>query len=164
MTDDSKTPLAFTFFTEIGIIAQLSQTLLERSLPDGLRLPNFGVLNHFSRLGGEHSPAKLARAFQVTKGAMTNTLQRLEARGLVEVRPDPSDGRAKRVHITRKGRQVRDKAIAALTPALAGLETRFAAEQFRNSLPFLEQVRRYLDAARDAPNGSPGNDVITDEG
>ncbi len=156
MADDSGDPLVFTFFNEIGIIAQLSQTLLERSLPDGLRLAHFSVLNHFARLGGERNPAELARAFQVTKGAMTNTLQRLEARGLVEVRPDPRDGRAKRVRITRKGMRARDKAIAALAPAMAELEARFAARQFGGALPFLRQVRTYLDTARDASAGGTG--------
>ncbi len=161
MADDSGDPLVFTFFNEIGIVAQLSQTLLERSLPDGLKLPHFGVLNNFARLGGKRNPAQLARAFQVTKGAMTNTLQRLEARGLVEVRPDPRDGRAKRVRITRKGLRARDKAIAALAPAMAELEARFATRQFRDALPFLQQVRTYLDAARDA---SDGGAVRTAEG
>ena len=156
MAEDTKDPLVFAFFNEIGIIAQLSQTLLGRSLPDGLRMSHFGVLNHFARRGGEQNPAELARAFQVTKGAMTNTLQRLEARGLVEVRPDPRDGRGKRVRLTKKGLRARDKAIAALAPAMAGLEARFAARQFRGALPFLQQVRTYLDEARDAPEGKAG--------
>ena len=39
------------------------------------------VLNHFARLGGEKTPAQLARVFHVTKGAMTNTVGRLDAAG-----------------------------------------------------------------------------------
>lgn len=156
MADDSEDPQVFEFCNEIGIIAQLSQTLLERSLPDGLRLPHFGVLNHFARLGGERNPAELARAFQVTKGAMTNTLQRLEARGLVEVRPDPRDGRAKRVRITQAGLRARDDAIAALAPTMAELEAQFAVQRFRDALPFLRQVRAYLDTARNASERGAG--------
>ena len=87
---------------------------------------------------------------------MTNTLRRLEARRLVEVRPDPRDGRAKRVRITRKGLRARDEAIAALAPAMAGLEARFAARRFGDALPFLRQVRTHLDAARDASGGGAG--------
>ncbi|MCE3289998.1 MAG: MarR family transcriptional regulator, partial [Caulobacter sp.] len=71
--------------TEIGIISQLSNAALERSLPEGMSAAQFGVLTHFMRRGGEKSPAQLAKAFQVTKGAMTNTLQRLEAQGFVRV-------------------------------------------------------------------------------
>jgi DNA-binding MarR family transcriptional regulator len=33
----------------------------------------FKVLNHLVRLGDGTTPAKLAKAFQITKGAMTNT-------------------------------------------------------------------------------------------
>ncbi|MEQ1783915.1 MAG: helix-turn-helix domain-containing protein, partial [Hyphomonadaceae bacterium] len=97
MSDDDSRLLYFRLFTEIGIINQLSSNRLERELPDGMSLAQFGVLNHFVRLGGQWAPTRLARAFQVTKGAMTNTLQRLEAQGLVKVVPDPKDARAKLV-------------------------------------------------------------------
>ena len=74
-------PLVFVFFNEIGIIEQLARNLLERALPAGLKQPHFGVLNHLVRLGDDKSPLFLSRAFQVSNGTMTNTLQRLEARG-----------------------------------------------------------------------------------
>jgi len=147
-------PVAFEFFNEIGIIGQLSQHGLERALPDGLKLSHFTVLNHFTRRGGEESPAELARAFQVTKGAMTNTIQRLQARGLVAVRPDPRDGRAKKVSLTDAGRAARDDAIAAITPIIAQLHGRFSDSQFEAALPFLREVRIYLDEARDRPAAS----------
>jgi DNA-binding MarR family transcriptional regulator len=142
-------PAAFRFFNEIGIIEQLARNVFERVLPDGLKVSQFALLNHFVRLGDDKNPADLARAFQVTKGAMTNTLQRLEARGLVTVGPDPDDGRGKRVHITEAGRRVRDRSIAALGPALAVLEREFGEAAFADALPFLERLRASLDAARD---------------
>lgn len=150
MSDDADDPAVFAFFNEIGIIAQLSQALLERALPDGLKLSHFGVLNHFARLGGEWNPARLARAFQVTKGAMTNTLQRLEARGLIEVVPDPNDGRGKLARITEKGLEVRNQAVKALMPAMRKLESDIDREIFRGALPFLQSLRAYLDQARES--------------
>ncbi len=141
-------PPIFTLFNEIGIIEQLSRRRLENVLPDGLKISHFGVLNHFARLGGERAPVELARAFQVTKAAMTNTLGRLEARGLVEIRPDPDDGRAKRVTLTAKGRKVRDRAIAALGPELAEIASHIPARDFAAALPFLQRLRAYLDEAR----------------
>lgn len=149
MTSPKSDPPAFIFFNEIGIIEQLSRTRLERVLPDGLKISHFGVLNHFVRLGGERSPAELARAFQVTKGAMTNTIQRLEARGLITVRPDPRDGRGKRVAITSAGRRARDEAVAAIGPLLAELEGAFSRKDFAAALPFLQELRAYLDRSRD---------------
>lgn len=149
-------PLVFAFFNEIGIIEQLARNAFERVMPDGLRLPHFSVLNHFVRLGGERSPGELARAFQVTKGAMTNTLQRLEARGLIALRPDPRDGRAKLVAITPAGRQVREQAVAALAPQIAALAARFPEAEFARALPFLREVRAYLDRERNARDGFEG--------
>lgn len=142
-------PLMFSFFNEIGIIDQLAGSVLERALSGGLRMAHFVVLNHFVRLGGSRSPAELARAFQVTRGAMTNTIRRLQARRLVAVTPDPDDGRAKRVAITAAGRRVRDQAVGAIGAPMGLLEARFGADRFRDALPFLRQLRAHLDAARD---------------
>ena len=69
MVEPAEDPPAFRLFTEIGIIEQLARNRLERGLPDGLKVSQFVVLNHLVRLGGEWSPARLANAFQVTKGA-----------------------------------------------------------------------------------------------
>jgi DNA-binding MarR family transcriptional regulator len=142
-------PVLFAFFNEIGIIDQLAQARLERALPDGLRAPHFIVLNHLVRLGDDKSPARLARAFQVTKGAMTNTLQRLEARGLIALSADPEDGRGKRVMLTAAGRSMRDQAIAALGPVFADLGAVITTEEVEASLPFLRRIRAHLDRSRD---------------
>jgi len=138
----------FSFFNEIGILEQLARTQFERSLPDDLRMSHFSVLNHFARLGGERSPLELATAFQVTKGAMTNTLKRLEARGLIEIKPDPRDGRAKLVRMNAKGQRVRDEAIKAAMPLFNRLGEKFAPEDFEQALPFLQELRQFLDQDR----------------
>lgn len=138
----------FTFFNEVGIINQLASTQLERALPDGLKLAHFAVLNHFARLAGERTPVDLARAFQVTKGAMTNTLQKLEARGLVTIRTNPKDARSKLVTMTDKGRRVRDEAIAALAPIFGDLAARLPLKDMARALPVLAEVRQVLDEAR----------------
>ncbi len=139
----------FRFFNEIGIIGQLSQNLFESVMPDGLTQSQFGVLNHFVRLGRIESPARLASAFQVTKGAMTNTLGRLEKRSFVSIVPDPNDGRAKLVDITDGGRQAHSDCITALVPMLKKLGAAMDIEGFSSAIPQLEKVRNYLDKARE---------------
>lgn len=141
-------PLAFRLFTEIGIIEQLARNQLEREMPDGLKVSQFGVLNHLERLGGEWSPARLASAFQVTKGAMTNTLQRLEKRGLVKVAADPRDGRAKLVSITKAGQKMRVRCVDSVSPLLADLSKELPDKEFASALSVLEKVRKYLDSHR----------------
>ncbi len=138
----------FQFFNEIGIIDQLATNQLERAMPDGMRIAHFSVLNHFVRLGGEQSPAALASAFQVTKGAMTNTLHRLEAKHLIEIRPDPDDGRGKLVRITEQGRSAHRGAIEAAQPLLKRVLDEFGEEVFSDALPLLQKVRVFLDENR----------------
>jgi len=142
-------PLVFRFFNEIGIIEQLARAQFERGLPHGLTLAQFKVLNHFARLGGERSPISLARAFQVTKGAVTNAVQKLEAKGFVATKPDPEDGRGKLVYLTEAGRAAREDAIATLRPVFPLLFSEFSEEEFAAAIPFLERLRKFLDDNRD---------------
>ncbi len=142
-------PPIFSFFTEICIIEQLARNAFERVMPGGLTLSQFSVLNHFARRGGEESPLQLARAMQVSKGTMTNTLQKLVAKGLIAVAPDPADGRGKQVSLTEAGLALRRAAIAALAPDLKNLIEAFGERRFSRAIPFLAELRDYLDRARD---------------
>lgn len=135
-------------FTEIGIIDQLVTSRVERSLPAGLSYAQFGVLTHFARRGGQESPAQLAKAFQVTKGAMTNTLQRLEAQGYVLVEPDAEDGRKKLVSITTSGLAAYDRGLMGMRPMMDALREAFTEAEFLAALPFLTALRKWLDEAR----------------
>jgi DNA-binding MarR family transcriptional regulator len=122
--------------------------LFEQSLPEGLTLSQFSVLNWFVRVDVEATPGRLARAFQVTGGAMTNTLKKLESKGLVKVEPDENSGRRKRVTMTRKGNQVRDRAIKAVAPLLRDFSERFPVEKLGRQTLQLAKVREYLDERR----------------
>lgn len=145
-TDD---PLIYRFFTEIGIIEQLARNRLERKLPKGMTMAQFVVLQHFARRGGEQTPLSLAKAMQVSKGTMTNTLQKLEKHNFIQIRPDPDDGRGKLVALTPTGRAARDDAVARLMPEMAELEAALAGVNFPSTLPLLQAVREYLDENRE---------------
>ncbi|MBY0562759.1 MAG: winged helix DNA-binding protein [Hyphomonadaceae bacterium] len=150
MKQDEALRISFQVMTEIAIIGHLADTALAKTLPEELSVAGFGVLNHFVRLGVEaESPARLARAFQVTKGAMTYTLQQLEAHGYVKISADPKDARAKLVRITAQGRKARDIGAASVRPGMLALLKAFGAEEFAKALPFLIKLRQALDAARD---------------
>lgn len=144
-----RVPLYFAFFNEIGIIAQLSRAAFEARLPDGVTLPHFSVLNHLIRVADGRTPLELARAFQVPKTSMTNTLAGLEARGFVETRPNPKDKRSKRVWLTDEGRRFRDEAISLLVPTMEAFAERFPAGAIDDLVPRLTEIRTFLDAARD---------------
>jgi DNA-binding MarR family transcriptional regulator len=146
--DEASLAAMFRFLNEIGIIAQLAGAAFEKVMPGTMTLPQFSVLNHLSRLGGDRTPLQIANAMQVTKGAMTNTLGHLERAAWITVRPDTSDGRAKRVDLTDQGRSAHAEAIRALAPELAWLSGVIAPDLIASATPLLEQMRKALDQRR----------------
>jgi DNA-binding MarR family transcriptional regulator len=76
----------------------------------------FDVLAALRRTGPPHdlSPGRLVAETLVTSGTMTNRVDRLAARGLVERRPDPSDRRGVLVRLTASGRRTVDAALDEL--------------------------------------------------
>jgi DNA-binding MarR family transcriptional regulator len=76
----------------------------------------FDVLAALRRTGAPYalSPGQLVDQTLVTSGTMTNRVDRLERRGLVERSPDPADRRGVRVRLTDAGRDRVDAALADL--------------------------------------------------
>lgn len=141
-------PLAFQVLNEIGIIDQLAQNRAARLLAPALNLPQFFVLNHLTRLDGPCSLVQIANAIQVTKGAMSNTVARLQAKGLLAVLPDPLDGRGKQVSLTDAGRAARQAAVAQLGDGLAELAAVVPAADWRQTLALLRPLRVWFDTQR----------------
>jgi DNA-binding MarR family transcriptional regulator len=143
-------PLGFQVFNEVGIIDQLASAMFTRALPKGMTIAQFTVLNHFVRLDpGEKSPAALASAFQVTRPTMTSTLTRMARSGMINIRDDPHDGRAKLVSITSTGRTMRETCVAATATMMPRIADVVSDEDFAAILPALKRIRVALDALRD---------------
>jgi len=141
---DSNDPLAVTLFSEIFMVDQLARARLTKALPKGMEISHFSVLNHLAHVQEERSPAQLARTFSVTRGAMTNTLHKLEIAGHVHIRPDWDDARRKFVAISPAGRQARDAAIAAITPVIGEVVDAIGLDKARAALPVLRELRLRL--------------------
>ncbi len=124
------------------------RTKFESLLPDGMKISHFIVLNHLILSEGDWSPARLASALQVTRAAITNTLQRLEMRKLITVKTDARDGRGKLVILTKKGRIRRDRCLRNVAPVLKDMQQSLDTDSFSKVLPFLQEVREYLDDNR----------------
>ncbi|WP_059010061.1 MarR family winged helix-turn-helix transcriptional regulator [Streptomyces specialis] len=76
---------------------------------------------HTLRHDGPKRLGELTAGEQVTQPAITQIVTRLERDGLVERRPDPSDGRAVLVRVTPRGAEVVDGRRADRTARLAEL-------------------------------------------
>lgn len=76
----------------------------------------FDVLAALRRAGRPYvlSPGRLLDQTMVTSGTMTNRVDRLETRGLVQRMPDPADRRGVHVRLTPRGKERVDAALADL--------------------------------------------------
>jgi DNA-binding MarR family transcriptional regulator len=94
-----------------------------RGSAHGIESWEFDVLAALRRAGEpyELSPGRLLRETLVTSGTMTNRVDRLTARGLVERLPDPHDRRGVLVRLTAEGKAAVDGAFEALLAAEADL-------------------------------------------
>ncbi len=138
--------IAVTLFGELFMADQLARNRVSKALPRGMELSHFTVLNHLARVQEERTPAQLARAFHVTRGAMTNTLAKLEWAGHVHIRPDWDDARQKFVAISPSGRAARDAAVQSVAPLIADVVTALGADRVRAVLPVLRELRIRLEA------------------
>ncbi len=137
--------LAISLFSELLTADQLVRNRLTRVLPNRMEISHFSVLNHLARGGSERSPAQLARSFHVTRGAMTNTLTKLEISGYVHIRPDWDDARRKMVSISPAGARARDAALDAITPLINELVAELGDDKVRAALPVLRELRTKLE-------------------
>ena len=142
---DSSNSLAVALFSEILAADQLVRNRLSKVLPKGMEISHFSVLNHLARSGAERTPAQLAKSFHVTRGAMTNTLGKLEWAGYIHIRPDWDDARRKMVAISPAGRRARDAALDAISPMIAELIYELGDEKVRAAIPILRELRLKLE-------------------
>lgn len=142
---DNTDPLAAALFAEVFMADQLARNVVSRALPKGMEISHFSVLNHLAHTAEERTPAQLAATFHVTRGAMTNTLSKLEWAGYVHIRPDWDDARRKWVAISPAGRSARDAALSAFMPIIADIVRDIGAEKVRAALPVLRELRARLE-------------------
>jgi DNA-binding MarR family transcriptional regulator len=98
-----------TYDPNVGILLRepylaFSTELLRRLVAAGfedLRPAHLVVFQHIDPAGSRLT--ELAARAQMAKPSMQYLLDELELRGYLERRPDPSDGRAKLVHLTDRG-------------------------------------------------------------
>lgn len=137
--------IAIALFGELFTADQLARNRISKVLPRGMELSHFSVLNHLIGIGDERSPAQLARAFHVTRGAMTNTLAKLEWAGHIHIRPDWDDARRKFVAISPSGRAARDAAVQAIAPLIGEVVQALGADRVKAVLSVLRELRTRLE-------------------
>jgi DNA-binding MarR family transcriptional regulator len=137
---------------QVAAALQLSIRLLRRQLRQSqgdseLTLPETSALALLDR-GGPTTPGALAKVEQISPQSMGATLAGLEARGLVERRSDPADGRRVVMSITDAGaavlRILRSARTEQLAKALSAGFTSRELQQLMAAAPLIERLARNL--------------------
>jgi DNA-binding MarR family transcriptional regulator len=131
----------------------LDETLAEFKLDHA----EWKLLGLLARRGEAYSssPGKLARMMELSSGAMTNRLDRLEEAGLLRRRPDPDDRRGIQVELTDEGRRVYEDSVGvqARKEALVAAALNDGEKQQLNAL-----LRRLMVEFERMEGGSPPDD------
>ena len=122
------------------------------SSPSGLTSRDASLLAHVEDSAGS-TPATLARHLGISPSTLSAAISRLEAQGMLVVRPDRADARRRRVGLTPAGRAaIADASVLDRERVAALLETLSAAER-RSAVDGLkllaEGARRYRDKGED---------------
>jgi DNA-binding MarR family transcriptional regulator len=114
----------------------------------GLETWEFDVLAALRRAGSpyELSPGQLVTQTLVTSGTMTNRVDRLTGRGLVERLPDPRDRRGVIVRLTAEGLRTVDDAFARLLQRERDLLAGLAVEERGQLAALLRRLVSPFDA------------------
>jgi DNA-binding MarR family transcriptional regulator len=96
-----------------GLNRRLHRMLDETLSEFGLSLGDWKVLNHLQSAGPPYrrSAGKLATRADLSSGAMTNRLDKLEGAELVRRLPDPDDRRGVKVELTDHGLKIWEDAL-----------------------------------------------------
>ena len=117
---------------------------LRQTRTDGeLTLPESSALTRLDR-GGPATASALAKLEQISPQSMGATLGALEAKGLIERRPDPGDGRRAVLSVTGAGsRLLRDKRNARTEQLAKALSAGFTPAEIQllaAASPLLERL------------------------
>ncbi len=127
----------------IGGLRRRFQAMADETLQGlGLALGEWKVLTHL-RLSGppfRRSAGALSKRAELSSGAMTNRLDRLEKAGLVKRVPDPDDRRGVLVELTKEGHVKWEEGLGAQ----AGNEALIAAAQTKDEKRQLNALLRRL--------------------
>lgn len=137
---------------EMGRLGAAAGALCERSLPDGVSMAKFCILDYLAqrRADGKppSGPAQISRALGVTKAAVSQTLSRLTQNGLVALSEDPSDGRGKLVELTGKGEDMRIACLVRLRKPSAEASDLLSPEEWESLGALLGKLKPGLEAKK----------------
>lgn len=148
MTAASPLRPEYEVFAEIGFIEAYLSEAVSKSLPPGMTYAHFEILMFLDRLGDGRAPTELAGAMVKPRRALQTALRQMEALGLICILADTQDRRRRRVRLTRSGRDAFQQIQLGFDAKRETLMTGFTEGEFREALPFLRSLRRFLEEVK----------------
>jgi DNA-binding MarR family transcriptional regulator len=124
---------------EVIASAVLTNERIARSV--GLNVVDFQTYGVLVRAAEPMTPGQVAQVTELPSSTTTRVLDRLEARGMVERRPDPGDRRKTWVHALPFDDEHVTAAYARIVEQMNEVHAGFTAAELRT-------VARYLDAIK----------------
>ena len=115
--------------------------------PLGLTIIEWYILRALYERDGQHA-SELARAVGRAATSFTPNLDKLQEKGLIERRPDPSDRRAVHIYLTRQGQGYRADVMQSADDIDNQIQNMFDEEEFdifQNALAQLQGVEPEAD-------------------
>jgi DNA-binding MarR family transcriptional regulator len=136
-----------------GINRRFKNALKETLVPYGLTPEDWHVLSplRLRREGRRSSPGTLARDLELSSGAMTSRLDRLEELGFVRRLPDPDDRRGVLVELTDEGRAAWDAAADVQGRKEAFFASALSPDEQRQLNALLRKLMIALEARESTP-------------
>ena len=105
----------FAIQESLGYLVNRAARLMARQLADALRPAGVGIgqwaVLMFLWASDGMSQAELSKVVAIEPPTMVRTLDRMVRDGLVTRVPDAKDGRVTRIHLTARGRALRDELV-----------------------------------------------------
>jgi DNA-binding MarR family transcriptional regulator len=117
----------------------MAQQLADELRPAGIGIGQWAVLLHLWARDGM-SQAELSRVVAIEPPTMVRTIDRMVRDGLVERRPDERDARISRIHLTERGRSIREELIAKAVGVNERTLSRFTASDRQTLISLLQKL------------------------
>ena len=118
----------------------------------GLGLGEWKVLTYLRLSGPPHrkSAGAIAKRAELSSGAMTNRLDRMEHAGLVKRVPDPEDRRGVLVELTKEGHRLWEEGLSAQAANESLIAAALTKDEKRDLNALLRRLMREFERREDA--------------
>lgn len=157
---DAKPDLDVHYLATLGRIIRISTHL--RDIVDdwlgefGLTWDIFDLLVSLQKSGSPNGlrPTDLYESCLLSSGAITSRIDRAEKLGLAVRRPDPDDGRATRIALTRRGQKLAERAMQEHSFRARRIADCLHASEHETLSALLRKVLKTLETSKEAPSSA----------